>query len=955
MPTSTLEDSLSCFGVVDHAFDVWAGPFGSQNCSLRLQFQNGSSQVFHGEGKTATAARTEAVATAAQGLQKKFMNTLGKSTSTENELYREVPSIFPTIADRNVQINKVNTNYISFRQSRNSHQLHDGYVEEVVLCGKAGNSSKIFSQEAPSGSAQHHHSDYFSGDRRDSISLHSGSNSEEILAKGGEQSSFCRKRSLRKKIHNEQNSTKSNTRRLSRRIDVRAEETIDRIEGETVEMPPHHTDRDSRRSRQHQPRRSYGNNGGNYGDQRPGWSNRSMEGSHHPSESMVNSKGRTGFPMQPQQLQNMTSFPAQNLSFQHPFNFSGQQNHPDGGYEYSSVPMNHPNMYMMQSTDNGYPVSYPPGYGQPFFPYQQTPMLGVEPRFPQQQPTWLKASFVQPGNQSMNERNSDIGTNSAGKDNCPLNGKHSLTKRNQRGTKQNGLIVNRDHQYDKSSKYILVDSLSSSEEDDGEDYISKLHSLTHKKKCTGAIWNFDRCRKKKTNDEGWMCTGSVKTLPLGPSSERLVRSCVAYNKQRAKKKAAKALYFALHSVIARRCTVPESSEQLPNSPSPQKKSKVKNVAQVSAITALFQLRQAGALEFLDFDYGPSVEAARDKWQCTVIMGLPGDRVVRVSYTACQKRIAKQIAAQKGFEKLQELQIPQTDDYAIKAVECPDEMKEIDIPSLPEEVTKDIVQVSDDESGVVDDTSPNKANKYIQLPRDYKLSIPKTGQECDAWFHNHLSPASHVGIYIDSLTARTALPESCEGEFARPGNFTDKFPFICISTGTHGLVLRRVTGPSTSTDEPMIEGTSFWIPSLAREVLRDPLIRKHGYRIDEGVVSLRTWNGVEVESINEIASTFTAVNGVGSKRTLEVSQNLEDLTYQLLEKKILRVNAQNIWTDINDGLENDIGNDVAIGVLSSYACLAIREQIALRGKRKKAQVYGTAAEFEDLANRLLQPT
>lgn len=494
---------------------------------------------------------------------------------------------------------------------------------------------------------------------------------------------------------------------------------------------------------------------------------------------------------------------------------------------------------------------------------------------------------------------------------------------------------------------------SAGDEEDGEDHVSTLHVMAQKmRRCSNPDFHF-----AKIDGTGrWECTVKVKVLPSKPGSEPLSRTVSGRNRKKAKQKASKRLILALKEKLLPPKDQDSSENDSPTAGGIVALEKVTGIS--TAIGALNQLWHWKKLDTQPDARFEEIEGGR--WRCTFILTLPDVGVVNVSEVATQKKLAKSLAGFKALERMRELKVVRPEEFAfVKPVKIVREEGETIGRDLVEGklANEDIVQISDDEEGEVHTAEEDDSfDERLLLPKQYTLVIATSPEDCEAWRNANAKPGTELGIYVDSWSARRAFdePESLPDAQSQKENDVLKQPVVCFSSKMSGLVLRGDRCQDEESRElDCVNG--YWLPEAVRIMLKDDAVRKHGHGTDDGLMSLRQLHDIRVRALSDISISSFAVSALSHTEGTRVLWGLRELTKHWLRKEVASTSLKDIrknQSGIREALAKHADDMMGTAILSAFACTCIQEQMKHAAARRRSQLQGRAAEFQELSKRLM---
>lgn len=511
----------------------------------------------------------------------------------------------------------------------------------------------------------------------------------------------------------------------------------------------------------------------------------------------------------------------------------------------------------------------------------------------------------------------------------------------------------------------VVDSLPPEREDDGVDYVSRVNMIAQKgKHCTSLASNFVQLRLgSDPGCGGWRCKMSVKLLPPSENGEHeiLERNDVARSRRRAKQWTAKALLSALEELIDQR--LKNGSDKDVNSVSPEVLKARELVSGTKSGSAILQkLWQAGCLACPpDFRHEQHGGSDSDQWKCFVTFSLRGEAEKRMfDEVGCSKKLSKHLVALKAVNELANLGISTAQGY-VKALEVAETTEVAEYKSLADcaNASDAIVHTSDEES-VADasDVDIESRDSTLLLPKDYRVVIARSEDDCEAWFKEFGKRDAEFGLFIESKEELRMFENRRQESGIEQGNKEIRYPILCFSTSTSALVIfpnvRFVEDKSTA--QIPHDDDEFRLPGAVELALENPRWKMHGLFLDEGLDRLRYGCGLEPRSVNDVAVTSLAIAGVGKVTGGYFPSSLKQLVKFWLQKDIGEASGGGIWAEKSDSpveMQEKSDGVLGLGVLCSYACFCLHETIAQSARRKRMQMYGTAAEFTELSKRLME--
>lgn len=508
----------------------------------------------------------------------------------------------------------------------------------------------------------------------------------------------------------------------------------------------------------------------------------------------------------------------------------------------------------------------------------------------------------------------------------------------------------------------------SDEDGDNTDYVSRIHELAQKNSIVAALrWQFDDV---SGTSKRWRCILTGKLLPYTKGDELLSRDAQSGVKKRAKHKAAKVFLEMLAEIREQRKRESDKetegvkdSEAKLDSGDGNQQSGAKSAdcledselgsndeqALRQAYTALESMWSQGYLEEKP-EYTMDMEG--EKWKAVVKVKVSGRDDITVSCVAAQKKLARQKVSLLALQKLCKMNVEGAEAFEslpdqvcdIGSVSGNDSPQNVERPLLPK--TDIESQARDAEENLEDEVS------WFVLPADYKILVATSENDCDEWFSNYVHENSHVGIYLDSFSARRSF-EGEDNNASLNERASIKWPIICISTDKQGLVMQasaRVDcGPNEYSDE------IFWVPGALADVLECATVVKHGHSIMEGVVMLRDTFRVNCVKMDDVAVTSLAITGVGNVQGEMFRTCLSELCNFWLRQTVPHFREE-IWENICNHSQSTIPEtnrqSVARGILAAFACHKLPDSWSNSASQKKFLLHGAAVEFSELTSRLM---
>lgn len=508
------------------------------------------------------------------------------------------------------------------------------------------------------------------------------------------------------------------------------------------------------------------------------------------------------------------------------------------------------------------------------------------------------------------------------------------------------------------------DGNESSGEVDG-DFVSFLTRMMQRKDGICSIaWDFTEFTVQ--NKPRWRCSVLGQLWPSKKGDPKLEKIAVSRNRKMAKQKAAK----LLHDDVKKRTK--EAKEKLD---APSEKDKYTEGEEVTDSAGsetkptevnLSMMRNAGNVLMGLYNSSQltkvpayAFEEDGSSWLCTLTMDVRGKGVQVVSDVASQKKLAKQKVSAKGMQLLRELGIEGVNAYdaiengAISALAQKGDKGVKNASANAEVCAEDIVRASDDESAMSAEKQTEGRRQICSLPKGYELTVAHTDAECNGWLDEHVLVGSVVGIFVDSWSARSAYWENDERKSSIDGEEMIKSPMICVSTSSHGLVVRS----DLRRDGKIHNQGTFWLPGALTDVLESGEVIKYGHSFDEGVNLLAqqyvNLNCHKFEDIWCKSLVITGVSKIGGEPFLPSFCEL--CKYWM--RKVLpdKICGTSIWSEderMPDGLEGDVGSEIATGIFSAFLCFEMRKAWQAEAKRKMFSLYGPDGKVSNLMSQLL---
>lgn len=526
-----------------------------------------------------------------------------------------------------------------------------------------------------------------------------------------------------------------------------------------------------------------------------------------------------------------------------------------------------------------------------------------------------------------------------------------------------------DAQHDRSLTPVRdppnVTDASSGEEDSGEDHVSMLNLLSQKAKtCKDVNYSFKQLSAKKLSSKAsWVCEVSFQYIGVLSEPHKVMKHGYARSRKMAKHKAAKNALFAIKAMK------PASSKD-PGI----RKGTTKVVAGASLVEkrcgvttpigALIQLKHMGSLlhdpDYIFEDLGIREEG---QWRCRVVLHAIKIGKFQEHAVAGTKKEAKAMVAHKAFARLLEEKIPKTDTFTnMQGPNLPSAEEEA-IEEDDEEAVRNAVLLSDDEGGehAAYDGKDIDFEGRLVLPKDYFIVIATSPKECEDWLKVHARSGEDIGVFVDSWSARTAFRDLDSGAHGKSEETHPRpdCPVLCFSTKTGGLIVRADRCErNEETGEPyLLDG--FWLPEAVEKTLADPLVRKHGYLLDDGIMRWWKLHSFRARAVHDVAGTAYAVTGMRSSERKRILWSLAELTKHWLNKEFIGTAGKEVWANAKGVPQNLVSRGdpdseaLATAMLSAYACACVQEQVDLTAKIRRTNLHGAAVEFLELSKRLMQ--
>ena len=525
----------------------------------------------------------------------------------------------------------------------------------------------------------------------------------------------------------------------------------------------------------------------------------------------------------------------------------------------------------------------------------------------------------------------------------------------------------------------VVDTIPVEETDLG-DYISTLHKMVQKGQICANLSppSFVTVRSRNEPRCGQECTMSVRFVPDSESDDGLItKTALAAKKKTAKQLVAKAL---LAEIEDRMKSQPQSSEEEGGQKDKVGKTSLqkKNSGITTAVTALHRLYTLNVL------YGPPIfkpeEPAggpnKGTWRSVVIVEIKDIGKRTYEEFGSSKKIARQKCASKAFEALREMEVPGIDTFPNVTNDGRDlenETTAVDNSTTKTVVNQEmsaaedaapieaIVAISDDEevSNSSIDAELAPSDDQLLLPKDYKLVFPTTEAECDAWLKDNCETDAQFGLFVDSPRARAVFMNGASPTLQKVAKEQQPLQpsFLCLSTATTGMVLCFPEADSAMRGALSSDDENYSLPEVVVDVLEDPNTKKSGYALEDGISVLELEENFRTHSVNDVSIVSLAITGVERVTRTGPLASLPELIKHWLRKETGKISVKGAWKDPGDipaRLKAGNGKEITVGVLASYACFCISQQMKPAARQKRTRTHGVAAAFLHLSEQLMSP-
>lgn len=505
---------------------------------------------------------------------------------------------------------------------------------------------------------------------------------------------------------------------------------------------------------------------------------------------------------------------------------------------------------------------------------------------------------------------------------------------------------------------------------DDEDYLSQLNILWQRKVVTAApVFTYERHDgQSKAEAALWGCTVKISINPPGSEKvQKVTRSLIARSKKDARKKAAKVVLADLAEINPAVTKLGEPDGK--SAASPAANSEMADMPS-GAGTATSILNQLWQKEYFKSRPEFNTEAAGGpsgvgRWRCDLVIRTKEFGVVAVFHISTQKKMAKQMSAWKGVEKLRELKMPGIDEVNVHSK--PDVTGEvhrgIDITDPALANTEEMVRGSDDEGDDKLDDVPLKTGDLfgsrLKLPVGFDLTVASSPAKCDEWIEKYCPEGTVLGVYLDSKSARRlfAAFAKCAGVSIEEHIMDEpRLRVICLSAMNRGLLLRAALLEKDATG---FERSS-WVPSSVLRLLERQGVHKHGVLLDEGKLVLATMHGARCQAMHDVSVSSFALSGLAAAKRRTILAPLGVLVTHWLQQDFNPFSPgcyQSCAEVLSTSSDMEEGDAQLSGpcLLAAYACMCIQERIAHVASTKRLQLYGNVTEFEELSDRLMSRT
>lgn len=498
-------------------------------------------------------------------------------------------------------------------------------------------------------------------------------------------------------------------------------------------------------------------------------------------------------------------------------------------------------------------------------------------------------------------------------------------------------------------------------DDNGEDYVSQLNMMSQKSsRISTPVFSYERDNRNGSKASGpWICAAHVQCKESDDQDAREIRyEITARNKKDARKRAARLIVNELTSLgFGAGLGADEGGPSTPEKG--QAVDADKDIDESTSINILFHLFQKGHLlsrpEFsIAPEDGPGANGQR--WKCELRLRSKEHGEIEVRRRSAQKRFAKQAAALKAVEKLRELKIPGLDDLNAArraALKAGRREFNFDDPNLAN--TDEMVRESDGEGDVDLDTGlpdiGDGSGGVFSAPPDFKVVIARSAEDCKDWVEKNLREVSDIGVYLDCPSIQRDLQpvaKMAAFDISRYKQSTMDCRVVSFSTKESSLLLCATNLRKNG----CTEGKGCWIPSAAVAVLEDRKINKHGVLVDAAALIMRALYGVSCVSMHDLSVSSFALCGHWVEHKRQILAPIDRLVTVWLRQKFQPFSQTAI-----EGIEGLAGvlekstDFVCPAVYVALACCRVQECIQRVATAKRGQLFGYAAEFDELCSRL----
>lgn len=514
----------------------------------------------------------------------------------------------------------------------------------------------------------------------------------------------------------------------------------------------------------------------------------------------------------------------------------------------------------------------------------------------------------------------------------------------------------------------------SDDEMDTSDYVSRLHEFAAQR---NSIVSSLRCQFEDvsgTKVKRWKCIFSGKLMPYSKGDDLLSREGISGLKKKAKHKAAKLLLELLMGIREERKKASEAEkekEQNANAAENTEGSSNKHAVSAQESFEGLDTSAAGSEEALRLAYCTlesmwsqghlselpqyTFDLLDEKWKATVIVKTCAHGEITVSALAPQKKIARQKVSLLALQKLSKMKVEGAE--ALYSL-YPDTEGDGGTRNKAENHRHRSPNVGDICTNTEEVTSPTngevdvETKGVLRLPNEYKVEVAISEATCEKWLTNHVGYDSHIGLYLDSHSARCALESRDCRHVVNNDKGPIKWPIIYVCTENQGLLICAKC--RTDCDSSEVEEYHYWVPGALADVLECDTVVKHGHSITEGVLLLKGEFDVDCVRMDDVERTSLAITGVGKTEGGLFNTSLPSLCSHWLQKQLS--DHDHVLALVDYPVENKISDEdrsaVKTAILSAFASLKLPRTWKSEAKRKKLVLHGSGVELMDLTRKLM---